>query len=60
MAKNWPNMAAILRGDSRLTAIRKWRDKTQLGLRFGRHSSHALISLIRAGYALPQPAEESP
>lgn len=41
--------AAILRGDSRLKAIRKWRDKTQQYLEFKTGISQGYLSDLESG-----------
>jgi DNA-binding XRE family transcriptional regulator len=41
--------AAVLRGDSRLKAIRKWRDETQLHLEFKTGISQGYLSDLESG-----------
>ena len=48
--------AAILRGDSRLKAIRKWRDETQLHLEFKTGIGQGYLSDLESGRRTGTPA----
>ena len=47
--------AAVLRGDSRLRAIRKWRDETQLHLEFKTGIGQGYLSDLESGRRMGSP-----